>query len=576
MPSAGGPRMPATDPSTGDRRWWNERTLALLLSVLAVGAILAVVFDAFGPERPIVVGPRTTVVTSPLAADGLPDYPAASLALAGPAPAPVDNAAVDLLRATWPMGLSPAELPRVCGALGIADEPPAQRFAPLDAPGASGGSVAVLMAAMDCRWPWRARERPDLATWLAANGSPLDSLVAAADKPRYWFPCPSLLAPPPETLVDFARPDVNCLRDVSLLLESRALLHLGEGRHDAAWLDLRAIRRWARLIRDPGSGPTDPVALLTSVSCALVAEWAIAVHLLGDPDVPPDVIASVRAEYAAAETPIDLAARVRREWLRVHEMAVWTARRVPGSRTTRGVWASRQTGNPVAADIFASRLDWNAILECLHDSGEAMETAIRLPTYAARQAEVARLEAIWHATVPSPGATAWSKWPRLLSFIDARQRSTAAAHVILDTSSPASSAYVRWLATERATAELSRASAGLAAWRADQPPGTSPYPQRLDELVPRYLDGMPIDPFTDMPLRYERRGDGYLLMSVGHNGIDDGGDDEKHDIVDGRWSTDAETGFSSRGDLVIRLPVPRRLPADPAGDASEAAAGTVD
>ena len=87
---------------------------------------------------------------------------------------------------------------------------------------------------------------------------------------------------------------------------------------------------------------------------------------------------------------------------------------------------------------------------------------------------------------------------------------------------------------------------------------------------------MPIDPFTDMPLRYERRGDGYLLMSVGHNGVDDGGDDEFHDIVDGRWSTEAETGFSSRGDLVIRLPVPSRLPADPAGDASAAAAGTVD
>jgi hypothetical protein len=49
---------------------------------------------------------------------------------------------------------------------------------------------------------------------------------------------------------------------------------------------------------------------------------------------------------------------------------------------------------------------------------------------------------------------------------------------------------------------------------------------------------VPIDPFNDLPLRYERRGDGYLLMSVSSNGIDDGGDGQDGWINDGEWQTE--------------------------------------
>ncbi len=49
------------------------------------------------------------------------------------------------------------------------------------------------------------------------------------------------------------------------------------------------------------------------------------------------------------------------------------------------------------------------------------------------------------------------------------------------------------------------------------------YPGRLDELVPRFLDQMPID-YADLePLRYRLDGDRYLLYSIGLNFSDDGG-----------------------------------------------------
>lgn len=51
------------------------------------------------------------------------------------------------------------------------------------------------------------------------------------------------------------------------------------------------------------------------------------------------------------------------------------------------------------------------------------------------------------------------------------------------------------------------------------------YPGRLEDLVPRYLSSVPIDPFGGAhSLRYYRDGANYVLYSVGPNARDDGGD----------------------------------------------------
>ncbi len=52
---------------------------------------------------------------------------------------------------------------------------------------------------------------------------------------------------------------------------------------------------------------------------------------------------------------------------------------------------------------------------------------------------------------------------------------------------------------------------------------TGRWPQSLDELVGEYLHDAPIDPFSGRPLVYRRTPDGFLLYSVGANGVDDGG-----------------------------------------------------
>jgi hypothetical protein len=52
---------------------------------------------------------------------------------------------------------------------------------------------------------------------------------------------------------------------------------------------------------------------------------------------------------------------------------------------------------------------------------------------------------------------------------------------------------------------------------------TGKVPEQLQELVPRYLERVPIDPFDSQPIRYRRTARGYHLYSVGTDGQDNGG-----------------------------------------------------
>jgi hypothetical protein len=56
------------------------------------------------------------------------------------------------------------------------------------------------------------------------------------------------------------------------------------------------------------------------------------------------------------------------------------------------------------------------------------------------------------------------------------------------------------------------------------------YPAALSELAPDYAAKTPVDPFDGQPLRYRKKGAGYLLYSVGSDLKDDSGERAK-DIV---------------------------------------------
>ena len=69
-------------------------------------------------------------------------------------------------------------------------------------------------------------------------------------------------------------------------------------------------------------------------------------------------------------------------------------------------------------------------------------------------------------------------------------------------------------------------------------------PEKLEQLVPNILAQLPTDPFdgNNRPLSFLRTADGYVLYSVGPNGVDDGGT---------ACAKDGNPGMPETGDLRI-------------------------
>ncbi len=82
------------------------------------------------------------------------------------------------------------------------------------------------------------------------------------------------------------------------------------------------------------------------------------------------------------------------------------------------------------------------------------------------------------------------------------------------------------------TADLRVARVGLAIERYRLAAGK--LPDKLDELIPAYLDGVPKDPFDGKELRYKRLETGFVVYSIGQDGSDDGGK-EKGKNSGGNW-----------------------------------------
>lgn len=53
---------------------------------------------------------------------------------------------------------------------------------------------------------------------------------------------------------------------------------------------------------------------------------------------------------------------------------------------------------------------------------------------------------------------------------------------------------------------------------------TQAWPDTIDQLCPKYLPVVPLDPFDGLPLRYRRLEDGITIYSIGQDEVDNGGD----------------------------------------------------
>jgi hypothetical protein len=198
----------------------------------------------FGPNPPIRIDTETTYITAPRTPDGKPDYVRFVLDRCRAGVTPANNAAVILLPTLGREEYSDAEYRLVCQEVGIS-------------PGALKEDALVFI---DCaenrqrvrRWlekensssitdedvldvikaasqrPWPPRMTTAREPWVRDNREAFERLIAAADRPRCYFPSASLLKEPPGLLLDMLLPHGISLRTAARSLCARAMWHLSE------------------------------------------------------------------------------------------------------------------------------------------------------------------------------------------------------------------------------------------------------------------------------------------------------------------------------------------------------------
>jgi hypothetical protein len=533
--------------------------MTLRMFTIATGLLL--LLSAFGmrisgqgkDKAKISLGKETTYVTGPIALDGLIDYETALNERLSEGISPERNATVGLWRALNPRPVGSAMPPEFFRWLKIPAPPERGRyFADLPQYARDHEDLTVnLREQIDelsrqrdraARRPWVALDYPQLAHWLDANQTPLAMIREASRCPDYYNPLVSRKSGDEGWfgLLGALLPGALKCRETASALVARAMLHAGEGRVDEAWQDLLTCHRLGRLL---GRG-ADHLEIAAGAAISRVATEAELVLLDHSKPSRKQALAWLRdVQQLPARAPI--ADRVdcggapgRFAFLNT----VMLARRGP-INTLKLLEILEQSrpqprGDSEAPQAVNDSIDWDSLLRAGNAWYDRVVAALRVKDRAAREKKLDQIEEEVKTLKKEVGTIAdVSKAVR--EGKDSGKELTKKLGAILTT--------FFWPGIRQMQVNADRSeqiqrnlclALALAAYRADQ----QRYPEKLEALVPKYLEKVPGDLYSGKAMIYRLEEKGYLLYSVGVNGRDDGG----------HWRDDTPPG----DDVRVRMPLP--------------------
>ncbi|MDP7275458.1 MAG: hypothetical protein QF363_08255 [Planctomycetaceae bacterium] len=523
--------------------------VAVIYRLILCAAIVIVVSElalADAPPKPdkskpnVTISKKTTRVTGPLTRDGYVDYAGAINERTGKGVTPKNNANVLFWRAVGPHPGRATMEPRYFELMGM--QAPAERgryFLGLDEylqkvlPDTAARKQLInevneeLNQAMSR--PWQAGEFPRIAQWLKANEKPLSVLVEGTRRSRFYSP----VVVPAEakglaekTLFAVLLPFLQQSRGCARALTARALLHAREGRTRAAWQDLSACHRLARLI---GQGPflIDALVAYAVESVAIEAELRFIQHTRPTAKDVAKYLGELASWPPVASVAEKIEVSERFAFLDVTQML---ARHGSSHLKELADLTGSDQPNPSVSRLTVSSIDWDTAMILGNRWYDRLVTALRKQDRRERQetlaginAELEKLakEVVKNRKPPKTRKAAGELIGGILLSLLFGQ--VSAARLAEDEA----------LQRERNL----RVAFALSAYRDRR----RVYPKSLDQLVPEFLAKVPGDLISGKSLVYRPSKGGYLFYSVGRNGKDDGG----------RSRSDKDKG----DDLRVRMPV---------------------
>jgi hypothetical protein len=520
---------------------------ARLLLALAL-AIAGLVYVAWPGKSTFTVSPGTTYVTAPLDKHGYVDYVTALNDRLRQGVTPQNNANVLLWQALGPSPESGTALPaEYFEWLGIAPPPVEgtylvtwQSFLQEHAKSSNERDPSGERLSRAGKWPWKASADPELADWLKQSEKPLALILEAARRPQYYNPLvPARTEDWSPGMLMALLPTVQRCREAASALAARAMLRVAEGKPQEAWQDLLACHRLGRLVARGGT----LIELLVGVAIDQVATNADIAFLDHTKLTSKEVLVCLDdlrklPPLPAVADKIDLTER-----FSLLDTMMLTARQ--GTSFLEGF--SRPSSGPpptnLSARLFTRNTNYDAGLRNANRWLDRIVAAMRISDRTERNREIAAIIQdlkLLNQQVTDAGIIE-------KSFMSSDRRGEMIGNILIGLMVPAfdkvQGAADRFEQSQRNL----QAAFALVAFQRDH----GKYPAKLDELAGHYLAKIPGDLFSGKPLIYRPEARGFLLYSVGPNGVDDGG----------RGVDDEPRG----DDLSVRLPVPeppRKEPGD--------------
>lgn len=538
----------------------HRRTKKSLLPFWLLIVTILIVFGyclyaTVGPNPPIIVSKSTTHLTAPLGKDGLPDYAAVLLADTMKGVTPETNAAVPLVEALVYEGtdwdtLSQNDLKLLYDTIGATWPPdPSLRLEALEAeelrieavrllreriprpqPDSEVEAVSEDEEAFNARFiddlfwsmsveeaaagpaaeyyhdqmysrPWSSDDLPFLAKWFDDNNKAIDRLASGFERSAWALPQPSWVrhtSDPTEWLGSFA---ISAPRSTARLLSARSMYRAGEQKWEASRREALGILKLAAYVSE------GHLLLDQLVAGAIYGIGISTVNQLSlTPDVPADELRLLLSEFDAIGTPLDFA-RAFDQGERYFMLASIVRYRLSESLSDTGI-----------EQLSFFSIDWNPAMRRMNKLYNQAIAAAKTAGGRARQNAIRAVDAEFQAVNNRLDDQVLQAKRKLTPS----GRGELAADILMtNTMMSFEHAFAiesRW----RTQRELTRTVIALAIYRAEH----DEYPSSLKKLVPDMLQIVPTDPVFGDPLGYRKTDDGFLVYSIGFNGVDDGGSND--------------------------------------------------
>jgi hypothetical protein len=516
-------------------RWLRPQFSLRLMSFLFVGLAVVVSAVASSPEEhakpKITISKETTYITEPLRPDGYPDYVEALNQRMSEGVMPDDNAAVLLQRSVGPGEIPEGDRSKYFKQLGIevlsdrgdyiaSDGEIIERWR-RDHLDASSEEVDKLGSQFGeaAQRPWKAEEFPLVAKWVARNETPLKLVADAARRKRCYFPLVRGARGTEVLYASAVRHQIDGAREAATCLCVRSMMKIAQGDAEGAWQDVLTCHRLSRLI-DQGPFVLDRLVAISIEFRACHADAILAHYGRPQAKIEQQMSADL-SRLPSFKTPADI--------LDVAERFVFLDAASDMARGQRVGFSAA-----VSEAALPELLDFDLILRVGNEWFDKSVAAARIEDRRLRAAAAKAVEDEFdkfYQEKKSPESLALDISTKGIK----RGTSIHIAAQLLSLTHPAVPPILQAETRCHMLQQLRDVSVNLASYRAD----VGHYPEKLDELVPKYRDAVPDDLLADKPtaVRYRREKEAYVLWSPGmrkRDGFDKiQGDepDENYDIV---------------------------------------------